>query len=40
MAKRFKVRDKRGAAKKFRRQSSRTNVRNVSGNPMRGGIRL
>lgn len=36
--KRFSV-SKRRSASKFRKQSARTNVRNVKG-PMRGGIRL
>lgn len=32
--------NKRRSAGKFRRQSGRTNGRNMKGSPMRGGIRL
>lgn len=38
---RFKVSNKRGAARSFRRQAGRTHPSNMTyGNPMRGGIRL
>lgn len=36
---RFTV-NKSRSARKFRKQSSRTNIKNVKGSPMRGGIRL
>lgn len=37
---RFKVSNRRGAAKKFRKQAGRTKGINVSAPPMRGGYRL
>lgn len=38
--KRFRVTHKGKAAKKFRHQSGRTNMKNMKQGPMRGGIRL
>lgn len=39
MKRRFKI-SNRSSKKLFSRTASRTHRRNVSGNPMRGGIRL
>jgi hypothetical protein len=39
MRKRKRV-SRRRSRKDFRRNASRTHVRNILGNPMRGGIRL
>lgn len=40
MPARYKVSNKRAAARKFRSQSSRTKAINVAPPPMRGGYRL
>lgn len=40
MPARYKVSNKRGAARKFKKDVSRTNRKNVAPPPMRGGYRL